>query len=136
LKGPAKLFVLIPCATASPLSLEERRMRRVSKDESPFSLMVRDGARAPPRHEDIGLLWLTCGSSRRKSIVLTKTPISTIVSSFRGHLSRPACSHVKQFAKQAGDSSDPGRTYCSGRVFYGLFSGGSREPAEEAVPKW
>src|SRR6185437_6886354 len=29
---------------------------------------------------------------------------------FRGHLSRPACSHVKQLAKQAGDNSDPGRT--------------------------
>jgi hypothetical protein len=26
-------------------------------------------------------------------------------------LSRPACSHVKQLAKQAGDRSDPGRTY-------------------------
>jgi len=26
----------------------------------------------------------------------------------RGHLSRPACSHVKQFAKQAGDMCDPG----------------------------
>src|SRR5581483_9103702 len=28
----------------------------------------------------------------------------------RGHLSRPACSHVKQLAKQAGDQGDPGRT--------------------------
>jgi hypothetical protein len=26
---------------------------------------------------------------------------------FRGHLSRPACSHVKQLAKQAGDSVIP-----------------------------
>jgi hypothetical protein len=25
-------------------------------------------------------------------------------------LSRPACSHVKQLAKQAGDNRDPGRT--------------------------
>jgi hypothetical protein len=43
---------------------------------------------------------------------------------FRGHLSRPACSHVKKLAKQAGDSSDPGRTLCSGRFFYGLVAGG------------
>jgi homoserine O-acetyltransferase len=47
--------------------------------------------------------------------------------SFRGHLSRPACSHVKQLAKQAGDKSDPGRTYRSGRIFYGLISGAAFE---------
>jgi hypothetical protein len=39
----------------------ERRLRRVSKDEGPFSLMVGDGARAPPHHEDIKLPWLTPG---------------------------------------------------------------------------
>jgi hypothetical protein len=36
---------------------------------------------------------------------------------FRGHLSRPACSHVKQLAKQAGDRSDPGRTYVQAGFF-------------------
>ena len=55
-------------------------------------------------------------------LALTKSPPGTSFSLFRGHLSRPACSHVKQLAKQAGDRSDPGRTYCSGRVFYGLIS--------------
>jgi hypothetical protein len=39
------------------------------------------------------------------------------LSSFRGHLSRPACSHVKQLAKQAGDRSDPGRTYVQAGFF-------------------
>ena len=29
------------------LTPQERRLRRVSKDEGPFSPMVRDGARAP-----------------------------------------------------------------------------------------
>src|SRR5689334_6181357 len=53
---------------------------------------------------------------------LTKSPLRTSFGAFRGHLSRPACSHVKQLAKQAGDRSDPGRTLCSGRVFYGLIS--------------
>src|SRR3984893_10175012 len=56
-------------------------------------------------------------------------------SPFRGHLSRPACSHVKQLAKQAGDRSDPGRTFCSGRVFYGLISGGFSKPPEEVGMK-
>src|ERR1700722_5961699 len=55
---------------------------------------------------------------------LTKYLLRTSFGPFRGHLSRPACSHVKQLAKQDGDRSDPGRTYCSGRVFYGLISGG------------
>src|SRR5258708_21970661 len=31
---------------------EEPRLRRVSKDEAHRGLMVRDGARAPPHHED------------------------------------------------------------------------------------
>jgi len=51
---------------------------------------------------------------------LTKGGLETIFEALRGHLSRPACSHVKQLAKQAGDRSAPGRTYRSGRVFYGL----------------
>jgi hypothetical protein len=37
----------------SAFALTERSgpFGRVSKDEDPFSLMVRDGARAPPHHE-------------------------------------------------------------------------------------
>jgi hypothetical protein len=53
---------------------------------------------------------------------LTKTVRASRFCLFRGHLSRPACSHVKKIAKQAGDAFDPGRTYRSGRVFYGLMS--------------
>jgi hypothetical protein len=53
---------------------------------------------------------------------LTKTAQASRICLFRGHLSRPACSHVKKLAKQAGDAFDPGRTYRSGRVFYGLMS--------------
>jgi hypothetical protein len=52
---------------------------------------------------------------------LTKSAPATSFRLFRGHLSRPACSHVKKLAKQAGDASDPGRTYRSGRVFHGLI---------------
>src|SRR6266567_5998975 len=52
---------------------------------------------------------------------LTKRPLRTSLSLFRGHLSRPACSHVKQLAKQAGDRSDPGRTYVQAGFFYGLI---------------
>jgi hypothetical protein len=52
---------------------------------------------------------------------LTKTAQDGSFCPFRGHLSRPACSHVKKLAKQAGDASDPGRTYRSGRVFHGLM---------------
>ena len=53
---------------------------------------------------------------------LTKTPGGTSFVPFRGHLSRPACSHVKQLAKQAGDRSDPGRTFVQAGFFYGLIS--------------
>jgi hypothetical protein len=55
---------------------------------------------------------------------LTKSGIGTRFMSLRGHLSRPACSHVKQLAKQAGDTSDPGRTYVQAGFFIGLISGG------------
>jgi hypothetical protein len=48
---------------------------------------------------------------------LTKGRPGTSFLSFRGHLSRPACSHVKQLAKQAGDTSDPGRTYVQAGFF-------------------
>src|SRR5256886_6820443 len=53
---------------------------------------------------------------------LTKCLGGTSFVPFRGHLSRPACSHVKQFAKQAGDRVDPGRTYVQAGFFYGLIS--------------
>jgi len=83
-------------------------------------------------------LWpvLSHGSGRRKGalpqggirvpvkapLILTNRLQPTIFVLFRGHLSRPACSHVKKLAKQAGDVSDPGRTLTSsGRVFYGLM---------------
>src|SRR4051794_14388466 len=40
-------------------------------------------------------------------LVLTKWPLAPNIMPFRGHLSRPACSHVKQLAKQAGDTWIP-----------------------------
>src|SRR4051794_8289657 len=66
-------------------------------------------------------------TARRANLVdpgcdLTKTVRGGSFYPFRGHLSRPACSHVKKLAKQAGDAFDPGRTYRSGRVFHGLMS--------------
>jgi hypothetical protein len=36
----------------------------------------------------------------------------------RGDLSRPACSHVKQVAKQAGDTCDPGLWKCFQAGFF------------------
>src|SRR5260370_42639739 len=39
----------------------------------------------------------------------------------RGDLSRPACSHVKQVAKQAGDSVIPARGILPGRFFCDHF---------------
>src|SRR5450631_1740425 len=104
---------------------EERRLRRVSKDGTLFSLMVRDGARAPPHHEGFLGPRLTKGSPQ--ALVLTKSAVGTMFPPLRGHLSRPACSHVKQLAKQAGDRSDPGRTYVQAGFFYGLSSGGFLE---------
>src|SRR5215471_6051441 len=38
---------------------------------------------------------------------LTIASLGTKFCLFRGHLSRPACSHVKQLAKQAGDKVIP-----------------------------
>src|SRR5580692_1584282 len=61
---------------------------------------------------------------------LTKYSLGISFGSFRGHLSRPACSHVKQLAKQAGDRSDPGRTYVQAGFFYGLISGGLKTTRE------
>src|SRR6202162_2753411 len=41
----------------------------------------------------------------------------------RGDLSRPACSHVKQVAKQAGDTCDPGLWNFPGRFFVTISGG-------------
>src|SRR4051794_32448762 len=59
-----------------------------------------------------------CRETVNHGQALTKSLPGTSFELLRGHLSRPACSHVKQLAKQAGDRSDPGRTFRSGRVFY------------------
>src|SRR6201999_1213809 len=56
---------------------------------------------------------------------LTKSHRRTSFGAFRGHLSRPACSHVKEIAKQAGDTSDPGRTQVQAGFFIGWSSAGS-----------
>src|SRR5579885_2471129 len=40
-------------------------------------------------------------------LALTMRGRGTNFMSFRGHLSRPACSHVKKLAKQAGDRMIP-----------------------------
>src|SRR6266403_1082302 len=76
--------------------------------------MVRDGARAPPHHHVVT-------APVNHGLALTDTPPGTSFASPRGHLSRPACSHVKQLAKQAGDRSDPGRTFVQAGFFYGLI---------------
>src|SRR5262249_39500800 len=44
------------------------------------------------------------------AVGLTERVQATSFILFRGHLSRPACSHVKKLAKQAGERCDPGRT--------------------------
>src|SRR6202022_715530 len=41
-----------PRMSAFALTREERRLRRVSKDEVSRGLMVRDGASTPPPHEE------------------------------------------------------------------------------------
>src|SRR3954447_7525105 len=45
----------------------------------------------------------------------------------RGDLSRPACSHVKQVAKQAGDSVIPACGIFPGRFFCACFPTGTME---------
>jgi hypothetical protein len=52
-----------------------------------------------------------------QALTLTKTSAGTKLCLFRGHLSRPACSHVKKIAKQAGDKFDPGRTQVQAGFF-------------------
>src|SRR4051794_5312265 len=81
----------------------------------PLSLMVCDGARVPPHHH-------VATAPVNQELALTESPPGTSFAPFRGHLSRPACSHVKQLAKQAGDRSDPGRTIVQAGFFYGLIS--------------
>ena len=101
-----------------------------------FSPMVRDGASAPPHHEvcNTGQLHeVTAGTPVNPRPVLTKSLPGTSFRPFRGHLSRPACSHVKQLAKQAGDNFDPGRTYVQAGFFYGLLLGGAKPPQEFGV---
>src|SRR5882757_7941183 len=88
--------------------------------------MVCDGARAPAHHE------VVTGPVNHE-LALTKSPPGTSFSPFRGHLSRPACSHVKQLAKQAGDPCDPGRTYVQAGFFYGLMSGDEASQREVGV---
>src|SRR4051812_6581440 len=83
--------------------------------------MVRDGARAPPQQEGFPAA-VNPDLNRPRTPILTKGPLETSFNPLRGHLSRPACSHVKQLAKQAGDRSDPGRTYVQAGFFYGLIS--------------
>src|SRR5580704_7435927 len=84
--------------------------------------MVRDGARAPPHHEDFRPV--------NHGLALTMRGQATNFMSFRGHLSRPACSHVKQLAKQAGDRMDPGRTYVQPGFLWPELRRFSRPPEE------
>jgi hypothetical protein len=63
---------------------------------------------------------------------LTKSRRGTNFVLFRGHLSRPACSHVKKLAKQAGDTSDPGRTHVQAGFFIGLIHIAVREQSAKA----
>ena len=77
---------------------EERRLRRVSKDE----------ARSPSWFETAQGRLLSHEGPRDRlttDACLDEKPPGTSFNAFRGHLSRPACSHVKQLAKQAGDRS-------------------------------
>src|SRR5476649_2379977 len=93
-------------------SFETRRLSPRLEGLGLFSLMVRDGASVPARHQG-------CSAFVNPMRILTKSPTRLSFNPFRGHLSRPACSHVKQLAKQAGDRSDPdpGRTYVQAGFF-------------------
>jgi hypothetical protein len=48
---------------------------------------------------------------------LTRKRQVTNLTPFRGHLSRPACSHVKQLAKQAGDRVIPAELFVQAGFF-------------------
>src|SRR3569832_2211620 len=67
--------------------------------------MVRDGARAPPHHEVSRIAAHLRQVNHR--LALTVGGRGTNFIPFRGHLRRPACSHVKKLAKQAGDRMIP-----------------------------
>src|SRR3982074_878293 len=62
-----------PRMSAFALTREERRLRRVSKDEGYPGLMVRDGASAPPHHESEHL-------TRRRFLKSTAAACSAIAS--------------------------------------------------------
>jgi hypothetical protein len=51
-------------------------------------------------------------------------------------LSRPACSHVKQFAKQAGDNVIPVERLFRPGFLWPDFGGGFQRPPKESVPRW
>src|SRR6185312_996669 len=72
---------------------------------------------APPRH---GVL--PCVNH---AIGLTQCPLRTSFVMFRGHLSRPACSHVKQLAKQAGDRMIPAEPLFRPVFYWPEFCSGS-----------
>jgi hypothetical protein len=55
---------------------------------------------------------------------------------FRGHLSRPACSHVKQLAKQAGDKVIPAELSFRPDFLWPDFRGGFQRPSEGSVSRW
>src|SRR5437868_9297984 len=64
---------------------------------------------------------------------LTKSPPGPRLALFRGHLSRPACSHVKKLAKQAGDPMRSRPNALFRPVFYGLLSGGCEPSGRRSV---
>src|ERR1700755_3369829 len=62
---------------------------------------------------------------------LTKRRQVTNFVLFRGHLSRPACSHVKKLAKQAGDRMIPAEPPFRPGFLFGLSSVPAREAPRE-----
>src|ERR1700754_5018777 len=96
--------------------------------EAAVDVLIRQSGRRKQREMTTFLAAMTGTNLANPDRDLTKTAQDSRFCLFRGHLSRPACSHVKKLAKQAGDASDPGRTYRSGRVFYGLISAAANEP--------
>ncbi len=84
-------------------------MRRVSRDE----------ARSPSWFETTQgrLLTMRSASPVNHAAALTGDLLRTSFVPFRGHLSRPACSHVKQLAKQAGDRLIPAEPFVQAGFF-------------------
>jgi hypothetical protein len=135
----------------SQLGKRRRRGRRLRHLMKPgeFSILIlrsreaasrRMQARSPPWFETAQERLLTMRVHRRPVnpvTGLTKSRQGTKFAAFRGHLSRPACSHVKKIAKQAGDTSDPGRTQFQAGFFIGLIHIVVRErSAKAAETKW